>query len=395
MRVWKAAFLGLIAIAGVTAYAYRAEFPKLIAEAESEGSPPHQAAFVMPVPVASVVKRPVSIYLDYPARTESINNITLQARVSGYLQAQHVPDGSDVKEGTLLYTIDPRDYQAALDRAKAEKQRDIAARDYAESNLQRGTELTKSGWLAKDTFDQRSSSLRQSEAAINIDDAAIRTAELNLEYTQIRAPFSGRLGKNQAPIGTLISIAGAPLNTLVQLDPIYVTFNPSETDLDTIEKVRKSGAVAAEVFVPGDGTPPHKGKITFVDNAVDHLTGTLTARATIANADYGLLPGQYVRIHVHAGENPNALMVPQTAIGSSQLGKYVYVVGPKNIAEQKLVTLGPTEGDLVSVVGLDEKDLVITGNLQKIGPGSPVQPLTAPSPQANKAALQTGSTTVN
>lgn len=395
MRVWKAALLGLIAVGGVAAYAYRAEIPKLLAEVESKDAPPHQGAFVMPVPVAPVVKRPVSIYLDYPARTESINNITLQARVSGYLQAQHVPDGSDVKEGTLLYTIDPRDYQAALDRAKAEKQRDIAARDYAQSNLQRGTELTKSGWLAKDTFDQRSSSLRQSEAAINIDDAAIRTAELNLEYTQIRAPFSGRLGKNQAPIGTLISVAGAPLNALVQLDPIYVTFNPSETNLDTIEKVRKSGAIAAEVFVPGDSKPPHRGKITFVDNAVDHLTGTLTARATIANADYGLLPGQYVRIRVHAGENPNALLVPQTAIGSSQLGKYVYVVGPKNVAEQKLVTLGPTEGDLVSVVGLDEKDLVITGNLQKIGPGSPVQPLTAPPPQANKAALPTGSTTVN
>jgi multidrug efflux system membrane fusion protein len=120
------------------------------------------------------------------------------------------------------------------------------------------------------------------------------------------------------------------------------------------------------------------------------MTGTLTARATISNPDHGLLPGQYVRIHVHAGDNPNALMVPQTAIGSSQLGKYVYVVGEKKVAEQKLVTLGPTDGDLVSVVGIDEKDLVITGNLQKIGPGSPVQPLPQ-QPQA-KAVLQTGST---
>lgn len=395
MRVWKAVLLGLIVLGGGAAYYYRQELPKLLAEVESKGGPQQQGAFVMPVPVSPVVKRAVGIYLDYPARTESINNITLQARVAGYLQAQHVPDGSDVKEGTLLYAIDPRDYQAALDRAKAEKQRDIAARDYAQSNLRRGTELTKSGWLAKDTFDQRSSSLLQSEAAINIDDAAIRTAELNLEYTQIRAPFAGRLGKNEAPIGTLISVAGAPLNTLVQLDPIYVTFNPSETDLATVEHVRKSGAVAAEIVVPGSTKPPHTGKITFVDNAVDRMTGTLTARATIANSDYGLLPGQYVRIHVHAGENPNALLVPQTAIGSSQLGKYVYVVGPKNVAEQKLVTLGPSDGDLVSVSGLDEKDLVITGNLQKIGPGSPVQPLTAPPPQASKGVLQTGSTTVN
>lgn len=170
-----------------------------------------------------------------------------------------------------------------------------------------------------------------------------------------------------------------------------MTFNPAESDLATIENVRKSGAVAAEISVPGDSKPTHTGKITFVDNAIDRMTGTLTARATIANADHGLLPGQYVRIRVQAGENPNALLVPQTAIGSSQLGKYVYVVGDKNIAEQKLVTLGPTDGDLVSVVGLNEKDVVITGNLQKIGPGSPVQPLKAPPPQA-KAGLQTGST---
>jgi multidrug efflux system membrane fusion protein len=390
MRVWKVTLLGVVVLGAAAAYTYRQELPKLLAGVEGHASPA-PGAFVMPVPVTNVVKRPVSIYLDYAARTESINNITLQARVAGYLQTQHVPDGSDVKQGELLYTIDPRDYQAALDRAKAEKERDIAARDYASSNLQRGTELSKSGWLAKDTFDQRSSSLRQSEASITIDDAAIRTAELNLEYTQIRAPFDGRLGKNQAPTGTLISVAGAPLNTLVQLDPIYVTFNPAETDLATIETVRKSGAVAAEIAVPGDSKLSHKGKITFVDNAVDRLTGTLTARATIANPDHALLPGQYVRIRVHAGENPDALMVPQTAIGSSQLGKYVYVVGDKNIAQQRLVTLGPTDGDLVSVVGLADKDVVITGNLQKIGPGSPVQPLTAAPPQA-KAAMQTGST---
>ncbi len=388
MRLWKIVLLGLVILGGGAAYLYRQQIPQLLAMLESKGPPP-MAGFVMPVPVTPVVKRAVGIYLDYSARTESIRDITLQARVAGYVKEQHIPDGADVNAGDLLYAIDERDYQAALDRAKAEKDRDIAARDYANSNLERGSELTKSGWLAKDTYDQRTSSLRQAEASISIDDAAIRTAQLNLEYSQIKAPFPGRLGKNQAPIGTLINVAGAPLNTLVQLDPIYVTFNPSEADLAIIQKVHTSGEVAAEIFVPGDDKPRHKGTITFIDNAVDRLTGTLTARATIANSDKGLLPGQYVRIRIRAGEDPNALMVPQTAVGSSQLGKYVYIIGDKNIAAQKLVTTGPTDGDLVSVVGINEKDLVITGNLQKIGPGSPVQPLNAPAPQA-KAGLATG-----
>jgi multidrug efflux system membrane fusion protein len=337
---------------------------------------PNPAMMAMPVPVTNIVKKTIPISLEYSARTESIRNVALQAKISGYIQEQHVADGTDVKEGDLLYTIDPRDFQAALDQAKALAQRNVAALEYARSNLDRGSTLAQSGYLAKDTLDQRSSTARQAEATLAMDQAAIRTAELNLSYTQIRAPFSGRLGRNQAPVGTLIGANGAPLNTLVQLDPIYVTFNPSETDLAAIEKARSAGKVTADVLVPGEKQARFSGELTFIDNAVDRSTGTIVARATIRNADRSLLPGQYVRVRLHIGTEPDALMVPETALGSSQLGKYVYVVGEGNKADQRLVSTGLSHEGLIAIrKGVSEGDRVINGNLQKIGPGALVRPL--------------------
>ncbi|MFI5014978.1 MAG: efflux RND transporter periplasmic adaptor subunit [Hyphomicrobiales bacterium] len=346
-------------------------------QAASKAAPQQPRMTGMPVPVAAVIKKTIPIVLEYPGRTESISAVTLLARIAGYVAAQPAPDGADVKEGDLLYKIDTRDLQAALDQITAQSQRDSAALDYARANYGRGTELAKTGFVDKDTFEQRASAMRQAEAALAMDQAAIRTAKLNLGYAEIRAPFAGRLGRNQAPVGTLVSVGNTALNTLVQLDPIYVTFNPSETDLPAIEKARVAGRVEAEILLPDEPQAGHKGALTFIDNAIDRTTGTITARATIANGDFTLLPGQYVRVRLHIKDQPDALMVPQVAIGSSQLGKYVYVVADGKV-DQRLVTLGPTDGPLVAITkGVAEGDQVITGNLQKIGPGAPVQPMPA------------------
>ena len=381
MRFWKLS-TGIVAVAAVAALVYTRSEPSLIANllggragAATQAAPAMPA---MPVPVTPVVKRTIPLYLDYSARTESIRNIALQAKVSGYILQQAAADGADVKQGELLYKIDPRDFQAALDQVKAQAQRDSASLDYARLSLTRGNELTKTGFLSKDTFDQRTSAVQQGEAAIAADQAAIRSAELNLSYAEIRAPFAGRIGRNQAPAGTLVNAGGTALNTLVQLNPIYVTFNPSETDLAAIQKAKAAGKVGADIFVPGETQPNHKGELTFLDNNVDHATGTITARATIANDDLALLPGQYVRVRIAVSEQPDALLVPQTALGSSQLGKYVYVVGEGSKVDMRLVELGATEGDLISVTkGVGEHDQIISGNLQKIFPGMPVQPLPA------------------
>jgi membrane fusion protein, multidrug efflux system len=330
----------------------------------------------MPVPVIAVVRKTVPVTLEYSARTESLQNVTLQAKVPGYLMQQVAADGADVKEGDLLYKIDPRDYQAALDQAQAQAQRESAALTYARANLDRGGKLAQTGFLAKDSLDLRQSTLEQAGAAVAAAKANVRAAQLNLDYTEIRAPFSGRIGRNQAAIGTMVSVGGTVLNTLVQLDPIYVTFNPSETDLVAIDEARKAGPVKAEIFVGGQPQSGHSGKLSFLNNIVDQSTGTITARAMIDNHDFSLLPGQYVRIRLHLRDDPDALMAPQAALGSSQLGKFLYVVGKDNIVEQRIVSLGAVHEGLITIrKGVAEGDEVIAGNLQKIGPGMPVKPI--------------------
>ena len=329
----------------------------------------------VPVPVKAVVTKTVPIFLDYVGTTEAIRTVTLQAKVTGYVARQAVSDGANVKQGDLLYVLDQRDYQAALEQNKAQAARDAAALDYARSRQGRQLVLNNQGWAAKDTYEQATSSMDQAAAAVQVDRALIQVAELNLGYTEIRAPFEGRLGRSQVHEGALVTVAGTSFNTLVQLDPIYATFNPSEMDLDRISAAAARGVADAEILLSGDARPSLRGKLSFLDNSVDRATGTITARVIVDNSRRAVLPGQYVRVRLHVAELDGALLVPQAAIGSNRIGKFVYVVDADNKAEQRYVSLGPTDGDLVVVTkGVNERDLVIVGNLQRLAAGTAVRP---------------------
>ncbi|AXF25542.1 efflux transporter periplasmic adaptor subunit [Burkholderia pyrrocinia] len=345
--------------------------------------PPSRPVAILEVPVTPVVTRTVPVFLEYVGTTDAIRTVTLQAQVTGYLLKQAVPDGSDVTSNELLYQIDPRTYQATLDAAKAQAEKDAAALEYAAASHRRNAVLSETGDVSTDTLQQSASSEHQGKAAVAADRALIETAQLNLHFTGIRAPFAGRLGLSQVHEGALISTAGTQLNTLVQLDPIYATFNPPDTDLPEIQMRQSKGAIPADVIVGQTRTLQYHGRLTFLDNSIVRGTGTITARATIENPDHTLLPGQFIHVRLHVADQPDTLLVPQVAVGSNQLGQYVYIVGPGNHLEQRYVTLGADYAPFVAVLkGVVNGESVVVGNLLKLGPGAVVRPTPLATPQA-------------
>jgi multidrug efflux system membrane fusion protein len=328
----------------------------------------------MPVPVMIVKATDVPVYRSFPAVTQAMRMVTIQARVTGYLTQQAAVDGADVAEGALLYRIDAKDYQMAFAEAQAQRAGASASLRYARATNRRNQVLARDGWVSRDTADQTQSNFNQGQATVANNGAAVTEAALNLSRTEIRAPFAGRISASQVFQGSLISVAGATLNTLVQLDPIYVSFNPAENDLAAITREQARAPIQTEIAVEG-GKPDHKGTLTFIDNQVSQSTGTILLRATIANPDRGLLPGQYVTARLHLGDLLGALLVPQSAVGATQIGRSVMVVGAGNIVAARTVTTGDTYGENVVVLtGLKAGDRVITGQLQKLRPGMPVKP---------------------
>jgi RND family efflux transporter MFP subunit len=338
------------------------------------------------ISVARPVEREVLEWDDYTGRIEATNSVEVRARVSGYLQSVGFRPGQIVEANALLFVIDPRPYQAELDHAKATAAQTRSALELARNEARRAGRLVERKAISREEYEARTATLRNAEAEVQGADAAVRTAQLNLEFTQVRSPIRGRVGRDLMNVGNLINggSAGATLlTTVVSLDPIHCYFEVDEravlkyTDLATAGRRASSRDAPNPVLLQladEDGYP-HVGKMDFVDNAIDASTGTLTGRAVFPNPDLKLSPGMFARVRLIGSGKYRATLLPDAAIGTDQSERFVLVVDDENKIARKKVVPGPMiEGFRVVREGVTTADRVVIAGLQAVHPGSVVEP---------------------
>jgi membrane fusion protein, multidrug efflux system len=361
-----------------------------LALAGCEPGQPKAASAPPPPPQVTVAKPSTRLLADhdeYVGRFVAVDAIEVRARVSGYLNTIHFKDGQLVKKGDLLFTIDRRPFEAALTQAEATLAQARANLAYAEADLERGQGLVRGSTITQQTFDQRTQAKRVAEATVKAQEAAVRQATLDLEFTELRAPIAGRIGDRRVSAGNLVTGGTTGNTTLLatisSIDPIRFEFTMDETSYLRSRRLASEAAGSAE---PGTGLSvklklideakfSHTGTTDFVDNAIDRASGTIRARAEFANPDGTLTPGMFARIQVPAGPASDAMLLPEVAVGTEQVRKFVLVVDGENIARPKYVTLGPVVDDQrVIASGLDPDDRVIVNGLMRARPGVKVAP---------------------
>ncbi len=336
------------------------------------------------VSVFTTSAEPLPITNELPGRITPTRIAEVRPRISGIVVERVFEQGTMVKQGDVLYRIDPAPFQVKVDSAEATLKRALAVRDQAKQTANRQSRLKEAQVAAVQQFDDAIAALAQAEADVGIAEAGLAEAKLNLEYADVTAPISGRIGRALITEGALVSANGSEnLATIQQLDPIYADFTQSATDLIRLRKALQDGQLIsakneAEVqLILDDGTPYGlKGRLLFSEAAVDATTGQVTLRGEFPNPNNDLLPGMYVRVQIQQGLEKDAITVPQQAVQRNNAGQsQVYVVTPDKKVEFRNVTLGRTVGERWQVTaGLKSGEKVIVEGFQKIGPGAPVEP---------------------
>jgi multidrug efflux system membrane fusion protein len=358
-------------------------------------------------PPAVTVAKPVELTVvdqdEYVGRFVAIDSVEIRARVSGYLDQILFTDGQMVNKGDLLFTIDKRPFQTALDEAVANLEQARANFVFAETDLGRGAQLVKQRSITEQTFDQRTQAKSVAEATVRAREAAVASAKLDLEFTELRAPVSGRIGDRRVSPGNLVTgnTTGTTslLATIVSVDPIRFEFTFDEASYLRYERLAKGGremtsregSVIVGLKLLDESDFVNQGRMDFVDNVIDRSSGTIRGRAVFSNPDGVFTPGMFARVRVPGSPSYTALLVPDIAIGTEQTRKYLLAVGADDVATMKYVTLGQVFGNLrVIKSGIAEDDRVIINGLmraranQKVAPQEegPTPPAIAGSPQA-------------
>lgn len=366
------------------------------------------------VSVGHPQKAAVTNWDEYPGHIESIEYVEVRPRVSGYIESIHFEDGAEVKAGDLLFIIDPKPYEAELERAKAElsraqsaleqaraeRQRIATRLELAKNDLQRAEGLRAAKAISEEEYDMRSKSLREAqsalesanagvlvaESAVGAAQAAVKMAQLNLGYTRVTAPINGRIGRRLVTVGNLVQSGGATpgtvLATIVTVDPIYCYFDVDERSFLKYRKMASmSGgsveklALPCELALEGETGFPHKGSIDFYDNKINPTTGTIRMRGIFQNRDRALVPGSFARIRLPVERLDSALLIPEAAILSEQTRKYVYVLNREQIVEPRPVVPGSAQEGMQRVIlsGLSPDDTIVVSGLLMLRPGVKVQ----------------------
>ncbi len=374
--------------------------PALAACGESQSQPQATAPPPPQVTIAKPVSKMIADQDEYVGRFVAVESVEVRARVPGYLAAIHFQDGQMVKAGDLLFTIDRRPFQIALAQAQASLAQARATLAFAESDLARAQGLAIGTVITQQTFDQRTQAKRVAEAAVAAQQAAERQAALDLEFTELRAPVSGRIGDRRVSIGNLVTGGTSGntslLATIESIDPIRFEFTLDEASYLRYGHLAQDGAGAAngltlpvKLKLLGESAFSHEGKIDFVDNAIDRSSSTIRARAVFANPDGRFTPGMFARVRMAAAPPKNELLVPDAAIGVEQVRKFVLVVDAENVARPKYVTLGPVvDGLRVVTEGLTPDDNVIINGLMRARPGAKVTPQQSSTASATTAGRQ-------
>lgn len=361
---------------------------------QQQGAPPPPQ-----VTVAKPTKRTLSDFDEYVGRFTAVNSVEVRARVSGYLDGLHFKDGQSVKQGDLLFTIDKRPFQNTLDQARANLAQAKSNLAFTESDYTRGQQLVRDKTITEQTFEQRSQAYRNAQASVSNNEAAVRQAELDIEFTELRAPINGRIGDRRVSPGNLVTGGTGGnttmLATIVSTDPIYFEFTFDEASFLRYERLSKNGqelasrgaGVTVKLKLIDEANFEHEGRMDFVDNVIDRSTGTIRGRAVFANPGNVFTPGMFGRVQVPASQPYEALLLPDAAIGTEQARKYVLVVDGEDTARQKYVTLGQLAPDGLRVIkdGLSLDDRVVISGLMQARAGQKVRPQQpGAAPQAAK-----------